>query len=249
MEQQQTFDKDKVLARIKKMLTLANDAAASEGERDNAMRMAHATLAKYNLSLAEANAADTSKQERRLEDSFADYGYPWTRRMAQELGRLFFCGYFFVPIRSDKVRHYFVGRESNVITARDMCAFVIKSILSEANRRMRAEGQTWAWHTSFCKGASARVMQRAANLRAEAERASEQKPTITSTGTSLVLASLYKQELDANKALMEQMHPDMRTQKSRERSAQWDGYEAGKRHGDTISLNRQVGQSSHKKLT
>ena len=47
-------DKARALARVRKMLALANDAAATEGERENALRMAHATLAKYNLELAEA---------------------------------------------------------------------------------------------------------------------------------------------------------------------------------------------------
>ena len=50
-------ERNKILARVRKLLNLANNAAATEGERDNAMRMAHATLAKYNLSLAEASGA------------------------------------------------------------------------------------------------------------------------------------------------------------------------------------------------
>ena len=45
-----------ILDRVKKMLAIANDSAASEGECDNALRMAHNTLAKHNLDMADLNA-------------------------------------------------------------------------------------------------------------------------------------------------------------------------------------------------
>jgi len=46
------------------MLRLANDAGASEGERHNAMRMAHATLAKHNLDLASVESAPGNEKLR-----------------------------------------------------------------------------------------------------------------------------------------------------------------------------------------
>jgi hypothetical protein len=42
-----------VLERVRKLLALGTNAGATEGERDNAMRMAHALLAKYNLDMAQ----------------------------------------------------------------------------------------------------------------------------------------------------------------------------------------------------
>lgn len=67
-------DKERILSRVRKMLRLANDAGATEGKRDNAMRMAHATLAKYNLDIAQAEesgvvgADDRGETEVRLRD-------------------------------------------------------------------------------------------------------------------------------------------------------------------------------------
>lgn len=241
-----TFDKDKVLGRVKKMLALAADSAASEGERDNAMRMAHATLAKYNLSLGDAQKAHTSPTEKRGEESVEDWGYPWARQTAYAVAQLCFCEYFFMRVRgrADKCRHYYVGRASNVVTAREMTAYVIDSILKEANKRRREEYQDWSWWTSFCKGAAYAVHTRCLQLRKEAEEASNAAPTISS-GTSLVLASVYATEQAANKAYLEQHHK-LRTEKSREHRA-GAGWSDGKAHGDSISLHRQVGSGNSSK--
>ena len=76
------FNKDKGLERVKKMLTLANDAGATEGERDNALRMAHATLAKHNLTLSEAEAAGSTPEEKRCDGAIETRNMPWARRTA-----------------------------------------------------------------------------------------------------------------------------------------------------------------------
>lgn len=48
--QAQAPDMSRILQRVRKMMALANDKAASDGERENAMRMAHATLASIVLA-------------------------------------------------------------------------------------------------------------------------------------------------------------------------------------------------------
>jgi hypothetical protein len=70
------FDREKVLARVKKMMTLATDAGASEGERENALRMAHATLAKYNLTMSEAEATGKKSEEARGAGQMVGQGLP-----------------------------------------------------------------------------------------------------------------------------------------------------------------------------
>lgn len=65
-----TEEQARVLARVRKMMALANDdAAASDGERDNALRMAHATLLKHNLTMAAAEEAGATAEEARERDS------------------------------------------------------------------------------------------------------------------------------------------------------------------------------------
>ena len=228
---------DKVVSRICKMLALANDAAASEGERDNAMRMAHATLAKHNLDMATIEAAGEAQTEKREDAHEVGYGYPWTRIASNAIAQLYFCYYYSRahPSRSDLCFHHFIGKQSNVVTSREMAKYIVASILSEANKRKTAEKQSWAWHTSFCKGAAAKVYERCKELRATAERSSQ-----PATGTAIVLASVYATELTANQQFLADLGVHLVTKASRQRSAQRDGYESGQAFGSNISLNRQL---------
>lgn len=234
------FDKGKVMARVRKMMALANDAAASEGERDNAMRMAHATLAKYNLSMAEAEAAGEVVQEKRGPGTLQTRSRPWIRQCGGAIARLFFCEYFYIKTGQNHMKSYFVGKESNVLTAIEITQYVVQSILKEGAARAKVEGfgHEVAWRVSFQKGATERVVARCYQLRADAEKAS--KPAV-STGTSLVLASVYESERKANELVIkDELKIKLVTAKSRE-TAPGDGYHAGLEYGDKVGLHRQVG--------
>lgn len=50
-----------IVEKIQKLFALANDPAASEGERDNALRMAGALMAKYNIDQAAVHAKAGTK--------------------------------------------------------------------------------------------------------------------------------------------------------------------------------------------
>ena len=236
------FDKDKVLARVKKMMALANDAAATEGERDNALRMAHATLAKYNLSMSEADASGKTPEERRESGVMTIREHPWMRTVAQAVANLFFCNFFYVASKDYNAKYYFVGKESNVYTAQEMVKYVIKSIDAEARRVAKEEtgNASGTYWRSFCKGAGTKVWHRCAEIR----KAAEAKPATASTGTALVLASVYAAECEANaRYIEEQMKLRLRTRATRERSASSDAWHAGQEYGGKIGLNNQIGQN------
>ncbi len=237
-------NQEKALARVKKMLAIANCEGASEGERDNAMRMAHATLAKHNLSLVDA--ADTP-EEKRGDVTLETLCWPWMRTTSHAISELFFCTYFFVRTRKNYVKHYFVGRLSNATTASELSAYVIDSIQKEASKAKRAS--PWAgsdFVVSFCKGAAHKVYHRAAQLRKDAEAESQAAPTTRANGTALVLASVYATELEANKKhLAEVMKLRLKSGVNRERRSSADAYHQGAAFGDRVSLSRQIGGGSN----
>jgi hypothetical protein len=175
---EQEFDKQRVLERVRKMMRLANDAAATDGERDNALRMAHATLAKYNLTMAQADVNDggTQKGEKRTDGAFNLREFAWMRTVAMCVGELFFCSFFFVPYKPKHATYCFVGSEANVFTAVEMVQYVIGSINREATKRAVAIGETprGTYWRDFCKGAMIHVARRCKELRAAA--ANEQAP-------------------------------------------------------------------------
>jgi hypothetical protein len=232
-------DKARALDRIRKMLALANDATASEGERDNAMRMAHKTLAKWNLSLAEAK----SSPDDRGKNILAMRSPPWARTCANAVATLFFCEYFFIQRRGEqRIHHYFIGREANAVTAMEISAFVIRSIQNESGRKRKEIGADGAWQTAFIKGAAHKVYYRCQELRKQAEMESAMANVPKSSGTALVLASVYQQELAANAEWLERNGWRVKVAKTRQQDVKnYDAYVRGTEYGAGISLNRQIG--------
>lgn len=229
------FDKAKVLERVRKMLRLANDSAAAEGERDNALRMAHSTLAKYNLSLAEAEAHGQAPKEQRVNNVLNVRDYAWMRSVADHIAKLFFCEYFYIRDSQTKyARYYFIGKESNARIALEMASYVMASIDREAQDVAIRNGDTakGTFWRSFCKGAAYKVKQRCMEMiLAAMEPLKEKTP-----GTSLVLASVYQLEAEGNMKYMADSGIKVRTVVSRQRVPLAQAFSHGSRYGETVNL-------------
>jgi len=233
----------KILARVRKLMKLASDAGATEGERDNAMRMAHATLAKYNLSMSQVGAGES--EEKRGQYSKEFLGKPWCISIAAAISRMYFCHYYYQGVGgnagpSQKAIHVFIGRESNVITAQEMAQFIVESVNREAQRYQRGIGGTYADYRAFAQGAMIKIRQRCDDIVEKSKK--EGVPDEAQPGTALVLASLYQTEEDANKAYLKQLDIKLRDGRSqsfdmRKRAAMANGAV----YGSQVSLNRQVG--------
>lgn len=236
MSERNDNEQERVLGRIRKMMRLAEDAAASQGERDNAMRMVHATLAKHNLTMSMAEEKGAAAEEKRKQGDTTSRDQPWTRSVGHAIGELYFCQYFYTKLRdrAGKVRHSFVGRAGNVETAKLMTDYVVKSITSEANRLWKLQPDPGPWWTSFCKGAAQQVRERCKKLREEAE--ANDKP---STGTSLMLVNVYAAEKAANQLVLNAMGVKLHTPTVRTKRV-GDGFGAGLAFGASVSLHRQV---------
>jgi hypothetical protein len=217
------------------MMAIANDAAASEGERDNAMRMSLKLLAKHNLSMA--TIEESAAPEERGQTIMSGRNDPWARQVASAVAQLFFCKYYYCAYTKEtRCEHHFIGLESNTATAMEMARYVINSVRTEAAKF--AKDNPRSTPRDFAKGATARIYARCLQLRADAERDSVAD---AAPGTALVLASVYKQEEAANAALLAAMGTKLKSGKSREHSASSTGYWAGHEYGGKVGLNRQLG--------
>ena len=229
----------KVLERIKKMLALGNDSAATEGERENALRMAYNLLAKHNLSMNDLPGdANNEPREKGEVTISAD---KWARSLANSIAELFFCKYFYQTTNtSGKDRHFFVGRVSNTITTIGMVEYLTKSIKREATKRYGSP--TSPLGRSFCVGTVSTIRNRvSAMLMSDTEDA---------PGTALMVISLRKREVEANGEWMEGTGTVLVTGKTRaDNSLRSSAYHAGKDFGKNVSLNAQIGaQRSNVKL-
>jgi len=251
-------ENDRIVGRIKKMLNLANDAAASEGERDNALRMAYATMAKHNIDMATAegfNLNGKPKADEKREQVDAVYhGLHWTRTVSMAIAELFFCSYFYCKIGpSDaRIKHSFVGRTANAVTASAMAEYIVESIRKEANKHSRNEYSPGRARRDFCKGAVERIIRRCYAMRREAEAASETAaPAATvagligaaapaAPGTALVLRNFYAVEKAANEQFVTAHVGKMRKGPSGRAASDFNSYRKGAEFGATVSLDRQV---------
>lgn len=225
---------NKVLERVKKMMALGNCEGATEAERETALRMAYNLLAKYNLSISDLPSdQDTEARERQDVVISADR---WARSLAQAVAKLFFCKYFYIGTgTSGKDKHCFVGRQSNVITARYMSEFLIKSIKREASRRYKSP--TTPQGRSFCVGTVDSVRKRVEEM--------IKQDTDSTTGAALVLVSLHQREADANVKWLNGTGVSLTTAKARaDNSLRASAFYEGREYGKSVSLNQQVGATA-----
>lgn len=232
------MSEEKIINRIKKMLALANDLAATEGERDNALRMAFATMAKYNIDMA--TVENLGSTEPRINFTNESFSWMWAKHVNKIVGELFFCKYYFGrKINGTQVVHHFVGKESNAMTAAVMADWIVKSILKEA--RSMYKQNTSPETREFALGAMHKLAERAREIRKQAESAS-----IATPGNSLVLASLYKLESDANEAFTADINLKSSSRKISVTGG--EAYNRGQEFGSKINLNTQLGGTAKEAL-
>lgn len=226
---------DKIIDRIKKMLALANDLAATEGERDNALRMAYATMAKHNIDMATVDAK--GREEERINFPNQSFSWVWAKQINHIIGDLFFCKcYYHEKINGTQVVYHFIGKESNAMTAAVMADYIVKSILKQARKMYK--DNTCPETRSFAVGATHALHDRVAEIKASQAQTSEQ----ATPGTALVLASLYDTEQSANALMM----PGVKHMKARVAKVRFDAYGAGHEFGKNINLSSQITQEAKK---
>lgn len=243
---------DRVIERVRKMLALANDKGATEGERDNALRMAHATLAKYNLDLAfiDSQAPNGKKPglEARVKHLATFYGRPWARIVADSVGDLMFCKYLYIAqTKAKDTIHLFIGSHANAVSAAILSEYLVTSIIREGRVRQRANGEANAWFRSFGIGAAGAISRRCTALRAAAvgaPGADIRSPPLPDSppGTGIVLRSLYDREAAANAAYVSANVAVCSSAPKHDvlRGTLLDPMLEGAAYGNTVSLNRQV---------
>lgn len=222
---------DKILDKVKKLLALANNSAAAEGERDNALRMAHGLLAKHNLAMIDVQEREAMEgREKHLIETFH---MDWCKQVCNQIGKLFFCKYYVgEKLNATKGRHYFVGKQSNAITATLISTYVINSILKECRKN---------WSHNLAPESRAFAIGAADKLRERVKAMMEEtKIEDISTENSVILYNLYRTEADANELFLKSLGTNLVDVKGRNTKVNTAAYNSGKEFGDRINLNGQI---------
>lgn len=228
------MNKAKVLDRIKKLLAMANDDRGNDNERETALRQAHKLLTKHNLSLLEVEEAGREAEDPRVSSQFEGWSMPWTRQVRQAIGRLFMCNYYVGhKVNGTRQAHYYVGRESNVVTAEYMSTYVIDNILKQG-RKLYGHNLSPATR-SFATGCAVQLHARVDEMIAKAAEGVEG----ATQSTAIALLDLAKAEKAANDDFVS----DWNVQQSRSRRTgrvDFGAYNEGKAHANGINLDLQL---------
>lgn len=231
----------KIIDRIRNLLKVANNDATGNGvehERDIAMKRALTLLAKHNLSMADVAVED---KEDRDSAELEEFPCPFRRVVGNAIAEMYFCKFFFIKIpNKQKYMFHFVGLESNCNTAKEMTAYLIKSICQESTIKQREAQAASAWGTTFRNAASRRISERCAEFRAEAE--AESAVEAQSTGTALVLANLYETEKVANENYIVKVLniTDLKPKTVKLMNKSQSAAAQGRKFGDNVSLSNQI---------
>lgn len=255
---------EKVLDKIRKLVTLANDGAATEHEAARAMERVHAILAKHNLTMddvVEHSEAQTRDEMGTVTtDSMSQrYNDPFRRILLAAVADLYFCKYLYqkVPMegkRSNRmqegVKHMFIGKAHNAAVARMMGEYLIQTVVRLAHENAKehsfvTSSKRWAYIRSFCNGATNRLVERMK----EQKRAAQHGEVHDTEGNTLpVLASMYDHEMSLAQQYMQETFGKIRRTSTRMTIKDQGAFKDGQTAGDSISLSAQMGaQSSNRK--
>lgn len=233
---------EKILSRIRKMLNLANDEGAAEGERDNALRMANNLMTKYQIDMAMVDKHLRDSLDPRGHYQQEGWNTLWAKYVRMHIARLFFCKYYTGrKINATRGVHNFVGRESNATTAMLMSEWIIRSLLRETDKRYghRLNPESRA----FCMGAQENLGRRIRELHKAAQE------QVDSVGSALVVVDLARSEqLDNDRFIEQELNTKLVVRKSRKVSVDNRAFSAGFDFGSKINLNKQVAGTKAKEF-
>lgn len=228
-----------ILQKIKKLLNLAKDSAASEGEVSNAMRMAQELMTKHRLSLAEAESVDLnnqSKSSRYATEAKFNLNkrtfYRWEKRLVSIVARL-----MSVEALLSFTGPIFIGVESDAHIAVEMYAYLRESALklrkeySKANPGEREQVGGALWDESYMAGLCNRLSERVTELKKEETKTQEKHTSLNAL--AVVDHSVIQQYLTKN-------YPMLRKSSSRGSKLNASTFQAGKADGNKISLSTKV---------
>lgn len=212
IEQQTALD-PKVIDRIQKMLNLARNGGATEGEAQAAMDAAEKTMQKYNLTMAEVEAGGGSAgagSKRTKHSSKGKAQYEFQQQLMIVCAEVNYC----VALKQTNYRNnrpmvggfLLIGREANVIATRELFDYLNATTERLAfeyvgsDNRQRLSRAAVSFKTGCAERLAERLRYRhddAIVKQAQEARARNAAPT-SGTALAIVMVDYARAEMDAN---------------------------------------------------
>lgn len=234
----------KVVERIQKLLRLANDGGATEGEASNAMAMADRLMAEHNLTMAALEMSGQQGAEQRLKkEEKGRANYRWQRWLMKAIADANYCVVLAnveqrrmgTGMRDYTTGYQLIGRVSNVTATRHMYDYLLKTCARLRKEYEMEPGNGAKEGSLFVEGLANRLAERVREhheellrtQRAEAEKKKREEaartshPSAAPTGNALVvvLADFAQTEADLNNDIRQGWEPGTTAAKRAEAEA------------------------------
>lgn len=230
--------------KIRKLLTLANDAGATEGEKNSALEMAQALMLKYNISV------DLDEKDVKIMAGGVygkQYTFSWHKLVAMSVSEMYTC-----KLVTWSKGFQFVGFPENIEACQMTLDFIVEQIddawkvhLNKAKEIAKREGHEGEvlgkqYRDNFRYGCAAKVWGRIHKMMEDLQT-NNTKAMETVGCTSLVVVDTIKKQLDDISAFMDATM-NLRNTRAMQLYKDGKGHGAGCAAGDHIQINRQVVQ-------
>lgn len=220
---------DKLLARISRLLALS-DGTSFDGEADTALQKAYTLMKEHNISMAQVEGASRERQLGSLDEQ-AIVAYPakyWEKLLLIAVARLFDCKTFQYAREDQQHRicttEYIVGREGNRTTAVLMYNWLRDKLRADAIIR----GGNSSARDAYCLGCVIAIQEKVAAIK-------------TSEGPTDAWGIVPVDEVTQ---WMKTMRPELEERTMTGSCHDDAAYDAGKKAGANINLNRQFAQQA-----
>lgn len=190
-------DNTKLIEKIQKLLALA-ERGGTEAEADAAMAKVQQLLTEHNLSMGDVVQAQDKDEAFEKQSVTFDWNQSWISVVYFAVCRLYFCDMWNEKNGTVDRKVVIIGKPVNV-----MSAMYVARIVVENGKKLAREYAQHAYReygmnavsasNNFKKGYANRISVRCAELRMAAKNGDLK----SETGTALVLADFYEQNLKA----------------------------------------------------
>ena len=226
------MDIETILSRVQALMNKTVEKGCTPEEAAAATALAQNLLFKHNLSLAQAKDHKKADKEaiknHTTKVQGAKVSHRWRQTLATVVARYNWCS---VIVDRESEVFWIIGKPSNVAVAE----YLSEVVGDQIHKLGQKACDSRSFYMSFCRGAIATIDRR---LRAQ------QEANIHAAAGSTALVVQSEKELEE---AVKNFFPKLKDARAT-RVTNSAGYLAGKKAGESISMNKGVGSSAPKKF-
>lgn len=238
-------DMESIANKIKKLLALSQ--SPNEAEAIAASKKAQDLLTRYNLSMADVADPQAIDEEVEQQTLFhLDSKREWVITLLDGVARANFCSIIMTSGKGYGCDYKLIGRPSNIAVASLMYEYLSETVERLARTTPNTTGEK-GFKNSFRLGCANRLYWRLLDtIKEQCENGITSEDGVSCS--AIAVTSLYEQRKAEIEAYRDSTYGKIKSHKCRNSISSNEGYLAGDRAGQQVSLNKQVSGSNQRYL-